>query len=190
MHFSYNEYILGKTTIVRSYNKCQRKRAYVQELSMEKILQSKTFSVFGLLLICALFVITYKSVPFQQIGSTTHTGTFDSNLSHIFKYYSKFWLPYEDGLRDVMGVKWQVKLCRITHYLQNLQPCSHFLKMAILVYWNGHFETKEFSSITTYLEPKNTIFKEKLCVNYLWCSKMAIPEYKDGCMIADSANSG
>ena len=33
---------------------------------MEKILQSKTFSVFGLLLISALFVITYKSVPFQQ----------------------------------------------------------------------------------------------------------------------------
>ena len=33
---------------------------------MEKILQSKTFLVFGLLLICALFVITYKSVPFQQ----------------------------------------------------------------------------------------------------------------------------
>ena len=66
MHVSYNEYILGQTTIVRSYNKCQRKRAYVQELSMEKILQSKTFSVFGLLLICALFIITYKSVPFQQ----------------------------------------------------------------------------------------------------------------------------
>ena len=33
---------------------------------MEKILQSKTFLVFGLLLICALFVIMYKSVPFQQ----------------------------------------------------------------------------------------------------------------------------
>ena len=33
---------------------------------MEKILQSKTILVFGLLLICALFVITYKSVPFQQ----------------------------------------------------------------------------------------------------------------------------
>ena len=33
---------------------------------MEKILQSKNFFVFGLLLICALFVITYKSVPFQQ----------------------------------------------------------------------------------------------------------------------------
>ena len=31
--------------------------------------------------------------------------------------------------------------------------------MAILVYWNGHFETEEiFSSIATYLEPKNTIF--------------------------------
>ena len=33
---------------------------------MEKILQSKTFLVFGLLLICALFVMTYKSVPLQQ----------------------------------------------------------------------------------------------------------------------------
>ena len=33
---------------------------------MEKILQSKTFLVFGLLLICVLFLITYKSVPFQQ----------------------------------------------------------------------------------------------------------------------------
>ena len=33
---------------------------------MEKILQSKTLLVFGLLLICALFVITYKSVPFRQ----------------------------------------------------------------------------------------------------------------------------
>ena len=33
---------------------------------MEKIFQSKNFLVFGLLLICTLFVITYKSVPFQQ----------------------------------------------------------------------------------------------------------------------------
>ena len=33
---------------------------------MEKILQSKTFLVFGLILICALFIIMYKSVPFQQ----------------------------------------------------------------------------------------------------------------------------
>ena len=45
------------------YYTCQRKKAYVQELGMEK---SKTFLVFGSLLICALFVITYKSVPFQQ----------------------------------------------------------------------------------------------------------------------------
>ena len=33
---------------------------------MEKILLSKTFLVFGSILICALFVIMYKSVPFQQ----------------------------------------------------------------------------------------------------------------------------
>ena len=48
------------------YYTCQRKKAYVQGLSMEKIFQSKNFLVFGLLLICTLFVITYKSVPFQQ----------------------------------------------------------------------------------------------------------------------------
>ena len=34
-----------------------------------------------------------------------HTGTFDSNFSHISKDYSKFGLLYEDGLRAVMGVK-------------------------------------------------------------------------------------
>ena len=48
------------------YYTCQRKKAYVQGLSMEKIFQSKNFLVFGLLLICVLFLITYKSVPFQQ----------------------------------------------------------------------------------------------------------------------------
>ena len=31
--------------------------------------------------------------------------------------------------------------------------------MAILVYWNGHFEKKEL--ISTYLEPKNTIFEKQ-----------------------------
>ena len=40
------------------YYTCQRKKAYVQGLSMEKIFQSKNFLVFGLLLIC--------TVPFQQ----------------------------------------------------------------------------------------------------------------------------
>ena len=35
-----------------------------------------------------------------------HTGTFDSNFSHISKYYSKFGLLYEDRLRAVMVVKW------------------------------------------------------------------------------------
>ena len=42
---------------------------------------------------------------------------------------------YEDGPRTIMGVKWYVNLCRITPYLPNLRPWSHFLKMAILERW-------------------------------------------------------
>ena len=35
-----------------------------------------------------------------------HIGRYDSNFSHISISFSKFGLPYEDGPRAVMGVKW------------------------------------------------------------------------------------
>ena len=38
-------------------------------------------------------------------ATTFHTGTFDTDFSHISKSYSKFGLLYEDGSRVVMGVK-------------------------------------------------------------------------------------
>ena len=41
----------------------------------------------------------------SSAGKIQHTGRFDSNFSHIYKPYSKFGLPYEDGSRTVMGVK-------------------------------------------------------------------------------------
>ena len=39
---------------------------------------------------------------------------------------------------------------------------------------------KYFSSIATYLEPKNTIFDQAIYLNYFLHSKMAILEYKNG----------
>ena len=80
----YNLLELGQSTVVRSYNTYQGKKAEVQELSMEKILQSKTILMFGLLLICALFVIMYKYVPLQQNEVSVQPNINDwANMTHL-----------------------------------------------------------------------------------------------------------
>ena len=48
--------------------------------------------------------VNYKLVSNKK-KYLLHTGTFDSNVSQISKYYSKFGLLYDNGLKAVLGVK-------------------------------------------------------------------------------------
>ena len=51
---------------------------------MGKMLQSKTILMFGLLLICALFVLMYKSMPFQQNEVSVQPNNNDwANMTHL-----------------------------------------------------------------------------------------------------------
>ena len=58
----------------------------------------------------------------------------------------------------------------------------HFLKIAILVCWNGHFETEDIFFINCNLSRalKHYFWYVKLYLNYFPHSKMAISEHKNG----------
>ena len=66
----------------------------------------------------------------SESRSLLHTGRLDSNFPRIFKFSSKFWLSYEDAPKVGIGCKYYIKQHTV-HCLQNLRPCTHFLKMTV-----------------------------------------------------------